>query len=110
MESQAAQAATITGPTTWNLSFFSEGEQVGSGRFSIETEPFEGIFAEAGSEPFPFFVGPGDPELPLGATNPIEIDASDNFHQLTSFSATIDGTSYFPRSEFLFIVPPERVF
>jgi len=61
MEAQSAQAAKITGPTTWNLSFFSEGEQVGSGQFSIEREPFEGTFAEVNT---PILVDPDDPPDP----------------------------------------------
>ena len=116
MEAQSAQAAKITGPTTWNLSFFSEGEQVGSGQFSIEREPFEGTFAEVNT---PILVDPDDPPDPRFFTaEPIEIDASDNFHQLTSFSATTIQTSDGVRigevsydlsdgNTFLFLVPPE---
>ena len=122
MENQVAQAATITGPTTWNLSFSSEGEQVGNGQFSIEREPFEGTIAVYSTP------APGVPENRqeefrkvgvLDSSDQVEsiidsvsVDTSDNFHQLTSFSANIAGRSWdlsnsnIGGEPFLFFVPP----
>lgn len=108
MEAKPAQAATFTGPTTWNLSFFSEGEQVGSGQFSFEREPFEGTFVRAFN--YPLLIDPDNPPDPAQIIRgPIEIDASDNFYQLTSFSATIGEVSwdFDDLNRFLFFVPPE---
>ena len=112
MENQSAQAATITGPTTWNLSFFEglfeDSEQVGSGQFSVEREAFEGTLGVAQDTSIRRI----DPDQRnLNILDTVSIDESDNFHSLNRFSANISGISWdlsdSGKDNRLFLVPPE---